>query len=125
MTNQFAALLERLSAAAEALEQAAVRLSASGSDVTIVAEAEPQAELAARLAAAEERIAELAASATTKVTNTAGRKTLPLAMSNLLAKQGVAIESLEAGALDAAMTSLSLEQRIAVKAQLMRAGLLG
>ncbi len=46
-------------------------------------------------------------------------------MGNLLAKQGVVVESLEAGALDAALVSLSLEQRIAVKAQLMRSGLLG
>jgi hypothetical protein len=46
-------------------------------------------------------------------------------MVNLLAKQGVTVDSIEAGALDAALVSLSLEQRIAVKAQLMRAGLLG
>ena len=46
-------------------------------------------------------------------------------MVNLLAKQGVALESLEAGALDAALVSLSLEQRIAVKAQLLRAGVIG
>ncbi len=54
-----------------------------------------------------------------------GRKTLPVAMVNLLAKQGVTVDSMEAGAVDAALVSLSLEQRIAVKAQLMRAGLLG
>ena len=46
-------------------------------------------------------------------------------MVNLLAKQGVAVESLEAGALDAALAPLSIEQRIAVKSQLMRAGLVG
>ncbi len=47
-------------------------------------------------------------------------------MTTLLAKQGVTLEaaSLEAGALDAALSSLSLEQRIAVKSQLLRAGLL-
>jgi hypothetical protein len=43
----------------------------------------------------------------------------------LLAKQGVTVDSMEAGAVDAALVSLSVEQRIAVKAQLMRAGLLG
>jgi hypothetical protein len=32
---------------------------------------------------------------------------------------------MEAGAVDAALGSLRIEQRIAVKAQLMRAGLLG
>jgi hypothetical protein len=46
-------------------------------------------------------------------------------MVNLLAKQGVSADSIEAGALDAALSSLSMEQRFAVKAQLMRAGLLG
>ena len=40
----------------------------------------------------------------------------------MVAKDGVAVE---AGALDAALTSLSVEQRIAVKAGLMRSGLLG
>jgi hypothetical protein len=44
-------------------------------------------------------------------------------MTNLLAKQGLALDSIEAGTLDAALASLSLEQRFAVKAQLLRAGL--
>ena len=53
------------------------------------------------------------------------RKTLPAATTQLLAKQGISmLDSVEAGALDAALTGLSLEQRIAVKAQLLRAGLL-
>jgi hypothetical protein len=55
---------------------------------------------------------------------THSRKTLPTAMTSLLAKQGVAIDSLEAGAIDAALTSLSMEQRFAVKAQLLRSGLI-
>jgi hypothetical protein len=81
------------------------------------------ADLEERLAAAEAQIAELKASAPVTVTN--GRKTLPVSMSALLAKQGVTVDSMEAGALDAALVSLSMEQRFAVKAQLMRAGLLG
>jgi hypothetical protein len=47
----------------------------------------------------------------------------------MLSKQGVHVaaggETLEAAALDGALTSLSIEQRIAVKAELLRAGLLG
>jgi hypothetical protein len=43
-------------------------------------------------------------------------------VASLVAKEGVAVE---AGALDAALRSLSLEQRIAVKSEMMRAGLLG
>jgi len=76
------------------------------------------------LAAAEAQIAELKAAANVPATVTYGRKTVPVAMVDLLAKQGVMMESMEAGALDAALVSLSVEQRIAVKAQLMRAGLL-
>ena len=78
-----------------------------------------------KLAAAEEKLAALEARATAPAP-ASGRKTLPTAMTTLLSKQGVTLEaaSLEAGALDAALTSLSLEQRIAVKAQLLRAGLL-
>jgi len=53
------------------------------------------------------------------------RKTLPASTAHLLAKGGITtLESIEAGALDAALIGLSLEQRIAVKAQLMRAGAL-
>jgi hypothetical protein len=79
-----------------------------------------------KLAAAEAQIAELkAAASSVPVAVTHRRKTLPVAMVNLLAKQGVTVDSMEAGAVDAALVSLSVEQRIAVKAQLMRAGLLG
>lgn len=61
---------------------------------------------------------------------TARRKTVPVAVTNLLAKQGVSLEAiggegLQASALDGALGSLSVEQRIAVKAQLLRAGMLG
>jgi hypothetical protein len=45
-------------------------------------------------------------------------------MTTLLAKQGVTLDTIEAGTLDAALSSLSIEQRIAVKSQLIRAGLL-
>ncbi len=103
------ALAERLTAAADALEQAAERLAG----LEFQASASRESELAERLAHAEATIVALKASA--------GRKTTPAA-GTLTAKEGFAIE---AGALDAALTSLSVEQRIAVKAQLMRSGLLG
>lgn len=121
--------VERLAAAATLLEQAMERLSQrqTESEMTIGRiSATVEAALEDRLAAAEARIAELQAGASSNATNevTNGRKTLPAGMTTLLAKQGVAIDSLEAGALDAALGSLSLEQRIAVKAQLIRAGML-
>lgn len=125
--------VERLAAAAGLLEQAVERLSQRQSDseesigrIVATVEARREAELEAKLAAAEAEIAELrAAAASVSETVTHGRKTLPAGMATLLAKQGVTVDSMEAGALDAALVSLSLEQRIAVKAQLMRAGLLG
>lgn len=101
-------MMERLRAAADALEAAADRLAA----VELQASSTRESELAERLAAAETTIATLRAQA--------GRKTATA--TTLVAKEGVAIE---AGALDTALSSLSLEQRIAVKAQLMRSGFLG
>jgi phage shock protein A len=98
--------IDRLTAAASQLEQ------------TI-------AHLEEKLAAAEQQLIALEARATAPRADVGARKTLPTAMTTLLAKQGVSFEaaSLEAGALDAALASLSIEQRIAVKAQLLRAGL--
>ena len=108
--------VDRLTAAAGLLEQTVERLTE-------------------KLAAAEQKLAalEAGAGAPSKLrvggNEPTGRKTFPTAMTTLLAKQGVSLDalasdSLEAGAVDAALSSLSLEQRIAVKAQLMRAGLL-
>ena len=139
-TSELTVSLERLCAAAAMLEQAVERLAerqqvitmdaeASISRIVATVEGKREAELEEKLAAAEAKIAALrAAGAQTahEVPNAgSGRKTLPLAMANLLAKQGVTVDSMEAGALDAALSSLSVEQRIAVKAQLLRAGLLG
>jgi hypothetical protein len=132
MKDELENSVERLAAAAGLLEQAVERLAQRQSDseesigrIVATVEARREAELEEKLAAAEAEIAELRAAASVSSTVTNGRKTLPAAMTNLLAKQGVTVDSMEAGALDAALVSLSLEQRIAVKAQLMRAGLLG
>lgn len=104
-----ASLLDRLTAAACALEEAAARLEA----VPLEAAASGrETELARLLADAETTIATLKA----------GRKTAPAGVTTLLAKEGPTVEL---GSLDAALGSLSLEQRIAVKAGLMRSGLIG
>ena len=135
--DELANTVERLAAAASLLEQAVEKLAQRQNDFAIDAEASigrivatvegrREAELEQKLAAAEAQIAELRAAAlSVPAAVTHGRKTLPVAMVNLLAKQGVTVDSMEAGAVDAALGSLSIEQRIAVKAQLMRAGLLG
>jgi hypothetical protein len=128
--------VERLAAAAGLLEQAVERLAQRQNDFALDAEAsigrivatverQREAELEEKLAAAEAQIAELKAAASVPSEVAHGRKTLPVSMANLLAKQGVTVETMEAGAVDAALVSLSVEQRIAVKAQLMRSGLLG
>jgi hypothetical protein len=133
--------VDKLSAATSLLERAVAyfeqREVATNGDVRkIVATVEPgvefsqrELELERKLAAAEQQIAELRAqeaehgSRESKAASV--RKTLPAATAQLLAKGGISVlESIEAGALDAALTGLSLEQRIAVKAQLMRAGAL-
>jgi hypothetical protein len=120
------ATLERLTAAAEALERAVARqneiaVEAQESVARIVAEAEGTQvrELGLRLEQAEAKIASLRAAA--------GRKTLTPGTETMLSKHGVDVGSvtLEAAALDGALAHLSVEQRIAVKAELMRAGLLG
>jgi phosphoserine phosphatase len=136
MKDELGTTVERLAAAAGLLEQAVERLTQRQSDFALDAEASigrivatvegrRETELEEKLAAAEAQIAELKAAASVPVTVTHGRKTLPVGMVNLLAKQGVTVDSMEAGAIDAALVSLSVEQRIAVKSQLMRAGLLG
>jgi hypothetical protein len=124
--------LDRLTSAASLLEQAVERVGqtqsafaeATISRIVATVEARRETELEEKLAAAEARIAELQARGNAPSSDS-GRKTMPAAMTGLLARQGLTLESLDAGTLDAALVSLSLEQRIAVKSQLMRAGLLG
>jgi chemotaxis protein histidine kinase CheA len=122
---------ERLQAATERLEKTVdwleERQAAMTGDVarivaTVDATADArQRELERKLEAAEQQIAELKAQAAASI----GRKTLPVATMQLLAKQGIgSVDGLEAGSLDAALTGLSLEQRVAVKAQLIRSGAL-
>jgi len=80
-----------------------------------------EAELADKLAAAEREVAELKAAGTPSVLNSL-RRTLPAATTEMLAKQGVGEGPIDVRTLDAALAGLSLEQRIAVKSQLLRAG---
>jgi hypothetical protein len=123
------ATVERLAAAADLLEQAMQRLAErqQESEITIGRiSATVEAALEERLKAAEEKIAELEAAAAAHVSAepASRRKTLPANMATMLAKQGVAVDSLEAGSLDAALNGLSIEQRFAVKSQLLRSGML-
>lgn len=131
--------LDRLAGAASLLEQTVSRLeeqhmTMSGQVQKIVATVEQGSnftagservyELERKLQEATQQIAELRAQAGSSAGS--GRKTVTSATVSLLAKQGISnLDSIEAGSLDAALTALSIEQRIAVKSQLLRAGLLG
>ena len=88
-----------------------------------------ESELEQKLEAAEQQIAALQAQIDNQRTASEtkpARRTVPAPTAQFLTKQGIStLDSVEAGALDAALTGLSLEQRIAVKAQLLRAGVLG
>ncbi len=108
--NASESLVERLNAAAALIEQAAERL--AGLEMQ-AGQGAREEDLQQRLAEAEKTIASLKAS---------GRKTVAGGATSLVAKEG---GSLDAGAVDAALGSLSVEQRIAVKAGLLRAGLVG
>jgi len=124
--------IERLSVATVLLERTMNWLEQRESSMTgdvqkIVAAVESnedatrrEQELLKKLEIAEQEISELRAQSSRQASV---RKTVPASTTQLLAKQGITtLESIEAGALDAALSGLSLEQRIAVKSQLMRAG---
>ena len=80
-----------------------------------------ESELQEKLAAAEREIAELKAGAAQSLLNPL-RRTVPTSTSEMLAKHGIAEGPVDVRTLDAALAGLSLEQRIAVKSQLLRAG---
>lgn len=121
--------MERLSATTSLLERVVMLLeqrepAAAGAveKMTAAVEGQSEQELLKKLEAVEQQIAELRAQSSPEA---AARQTLPASTMQLLAKQGIStVESIQAGTLDAALTGLSIEQRIAVKSQLMRAGML-
>jgi hypothetical protein len=80
-----------------------------------------EAELEEKLAAVERELADLKASAAATISNPL-RRTLPASTTEMLAKHGIGEGPVDVRTLDAALSGLSLEQRIAVKSQLLRAG---
>lgn len=108
--------LEERVAAASALSGEVERISAT------VDQSRREAVLAEKLAAAEKELGELKASAASS-TVTPMRRTVPAATAEMLAKHGIAEGGpVDVRTLDAALAGLSLEQRLAVKTQLLRAG---
>ena len=135
MENQKKEMAERLEAATGLLERTlswleervAVATALTGEVEKISATVEDaaasrrEAELAEKLAASERELAELKASGAQPALNPL-RKTVPPATTEMLAKHGIGEGPVDVRTLDAALAGLSLEQRIAVKSQLLRAG---
>lgn len=121
-------LVERLEAATGLLERAlgwlGERQDALSGEVekisATVEQSRREMELAEKLAAAEQELAELKAAGMPAPNPL--RRTVPAATSEMLAKHGIGEGPVDVRALDAALAGLSLEQRIAVKSQLLRAG---
>ena len=107
--------LEERLAAASALSGEVEKISAT------VEQGRREEDLAEKLAAAQQELATLKASAAHSLLNPL-RKTVPAATSEMLAKHGIGDGPVDVRTLDAALAGLSLEQRIAVKSQLLRAG---
>lgn len=139
--NELNATAERLAEVANALEKAAARLEQCGEQqagevgkITAAIESHlpggesslKEAELERKLAEAMEALQRLEAGKgreTVEAVTPAARKTLPAATVQLLAKQGIdSGDAVDVQSLDAALAGMSVEQRIAVKSQMLRAG---
>jgi len=134
MTQQMIATAERLASAAEALDRVLGKLDAQQEslnakvDRIVAAVEERPEEIRAEGGAAEElrqRVAELEKSNTDLKAQAARltRKTLSPMVSAVLAK-GEDGEKVDGAALEKTLQSLSVEQRIAVKAEMARAGMI-
>jgi len=132
MESEEKSILERLEAATTALERTLSWLeehqgTLSGEVERISATVESAVadqrvtELAEKLATAERELAEIKAAAAQNIVNPL-RRTMPAATAEMLAKHGIGDGPVDVRTLDAALSALSLEQRIAVKTQLLRAG---
>jgi hypothetical protein len=129
-------LTERLEQATTLLERTLAWLEERGlagdiekiSATVDAAAAAREEELAGKLAVAEAEIAELRAAAVQPSAAPQAaqvlRKTVPASTSDMLAKHGIGEGPVDVRTLDTALAGLSLEQRIAVKSQLLRAGAL-
>jgi len=125
-------MVERLEAAAAALEKAlsvieervasATALSGEVERISAtVDQSRREAELAEKLEAVQRELAEVKAASAQNALNPL-RRTMPAATAEMLAKHGIGDGPVDVRALDSALSGLSLEQRIAVKTQLLRAG---
>jgi predicted RNase H-like nuclease (RuvC/YqgF family) len=138
VVQQLTATADRLAGAAEALDRVLGKLDAHqealnakvdlivaaveerpGEPAQVEVDASETKRLQEQLAELEKKNSDLKAQAVRLA-----RKTLPAVVSALLAKNGGEGEAFDASALDKTLASLSVEQRIAVKAEMARAGIL-
>ena len=138
MTQQLVATAERLANAAEALDRVLGRLDGQQEALNakvdrIVAAVEERLEdadldhtpaddvqtLRLRVAELEKTNTDLKAQSTRLA-----RKTLPPLVTALLSKNGETSDRLETAVLDKTLQSLTIDQRIAVKAEMARAGMI-
>jgi len=139
MMQQMMAAAERLASATEALDRVLGKLDAqqemlnakveriiAAVEENLASAAQPPqrteggGDLQQRLAELEKSNADLKAQAARMA-----RKTLSPVVSALLAKNEVEGERFDASVLDRALSTLSVEQRMAVKAEMARAGMIG
>jgi hypothetical protein len=136
MVQQLMATAERLATAAESLDRVLGRLDAQQEALNVkvdrivaavderVSQTSEQDDVTRQL---HERVAELEKSNSDLKAQAARamRKTLPPMVSAILAKsEDSASEKIDKSVLDKTLSSLSVEQRIAVKAELARAGMI-
>ena len=138
MVQQMMAAAERLASATEALDRVLGKMDAqqemlnakvdrivAAVEETIMQTSEQRqveaggAELRERLSGLEKSNSELKAQAARMV-----RKTMSPVVSALLAKNDIEGDRFEAAALDKTLATLSVEQRMAVKAEMARAGMI-
>lgn len=138
MTQQLVATAERLANAAEALDRVLGRLDGQQEALNakvdrIVAAVEERLDEAAvdhsrtdETQALQQRVSELEKTNNdlkAQATRLA-RKTLPPLVTTLLSKNAEAGDRYEAGVLDKTLQSLTVDQRIAVKSEMARAGMI-
>jgi hypothetical protein len=133
--KQLIATAERMAAAAEAMQSAVARIEAQNGELArkverIVAEVQDSPRRHGDPEENKRSLDSAAKAASLGMTPqmtvpAAGRKTIDPVIGVLLAKSGVSVDqTIEAAALDASLATLPVEQRIAVKSQLARAGLI-
>jgi ATP-dependent Lon protease len=114
-TGLLESILKRLDEREESVAGNVERISAT------VEQSRREIELAERLMNVEKELTTLKASSAASVMSSL-RRTIPSAAAEMLTKYGAGDGPVDVRTLDQALNGLSLEQRIAVKSQLLRSG---